>query len=163
MRPLLFERARLLDPESKRDKTGDLLVNNGRITAIGDVDSIPPEAEIVDCRGLCLAPGLVDMRAQFGEPGAEHKERLESGIAAAAAGGVDGVVAGTPQGPLQPMVQWLGGLYDLVLGTRRRLATVGQHTRLTVPALPALGVLRSPPRVLPGVEGRLLACPTTPT
>lgn len=91
MKPLFFKRARVLDPLSGRDKTSDLLVHNGKITAIGDIDSVPPEAEVIDCAGLCLAPGLVDMRAQFGEPGAEHKERLESGVAAAAAGGVTSV------------------------------------------------------------------------
>ena len=48
----------------------------------------PGGAEVIDARGLCLAPGLVDMRVQLGEPGAEHKERIDSGAAAAAAGGV---------------------------------------------------------------------------
>ena len=43
---------------------------------------------MIDANGLCLAPGLVDMRVRLGEPGAEHKERFESGCAAAAAGGV---------------------------------------------------------------------------
>lgn len=91
MKPLFFKRARVLDPLSGRDKVSDLLVDNGKITGVGDIDKIPPDVEIVECQGLCLAPGLVDMRAQFGEPGAEHKERLESGIAAAAAGGVTSV------------------------------------------------------------------------
>lgn len=91
MRPLFFKRARLLDPLSKRDRIGNLLVHNGKITAIGDIDKVPPDASEIDCSGLCLAPGLVDMRVQFGEPGAEHKERLESGVAAAAAGGVTSV------------------------------------------------------------------------
>ena len=91
MKPLFFNRARILDPLSNRDSISDLLVHNGRITAIGDIDSIPPEAHVIDCQGFCLAPGLVDMRAQFGEPGTEHKERLESGVAAAAAGGVTSV------------------------------------------------------------------------
>ena len=48
----------------------------------------PGGAEVVDARGLCLAPGLVDMRVQLGEPGAEHKERIETATAAAAAGGI---------------------------------------------------------------------------
>ena len=43
---------------------------------------------VIDARGACLAPGLVDMRVQLGEPGAEHKETFASGTAAAAAGGV---------------------------------------------------------------------------
>ena len=43
---------------------------------------------MIDAQGACLAPGLVDMRVQLGEPGAEHKETFASGTAAAAAGGV---------------------------------------------------------------------------
>ena len=43
---------------------------------------------MIEARGACLAPGLVDMRVQLGEPGAEHKETFASGTAAAAAGGV---------------------------------------------------------------------------
>src|SRR6202030_1929145 len=49
--------------------------------------------DIVDCAGLCLAPGLVDMRVQLREPGAEHMESIESGGRAAAAGGVTTMVA----------------------------------------------------------------------
>ena len=48
----------------------------------------PAGTEVIDAAGLCLAPGLVDMRVQLGEPGAEHKERIETGALAAAAGGV---------------------------------------------------------------------------
>jgi dihydroorotase len=91
MRPLLFSGARLLDPATGLDETGGLLVQDGRIADLGPrltVATAPAEAEVVDASGLCLAPGLVDMRVRLGEPGHEHKERFESGCAAAAAGGV---------------------------------------------------------------------------
>jgi dihydroorotase len=91
MRPLFFTNCRLLDPESGLDAPGGLLVAGGRIADLGPrlrAEDAPPEAEIVDGQGACLAPGLVDMRVQLGEPGAEHKERFDSGCAAAAAGGV---------------------------------------------------------------------------
>jgi dihydroorotase len=87
MRPLLIAGARLLDPASGLDRTGDLLVVDGRIAAL-DPAGMPDGTERLDAHGLCLAPGLVDMRVRLGEPGAEHKERFESGCAAAAAGGV---------------------------------------------------------------------------
>jgi dihydroorotase len=48
---------------------------------------------VIDCAGACLAPGLVDMRVQLREPGAEHIESIESGSQAAAAGGVTTMVA----------------------------------------------------------------------
>lgn len=91
MRPVLFANARLLDPATRRDEIGGLLVQGGRIAELGPrltADTGPTDAEFVDATGLCLAPGLVDMRVRLGEPGHEHKERFESGCAAAAAGGV---------------------------------------------------------------------------
>ena len=88
----LFRGARLLDPQSGFDAVGDLLVEGDRIAAAGG-KLVGAEAEIIDCAGLCLAPGLVDMRVQLREPGAEHMESIESGGHAAAAGGVTTMVA----------------------------------------------------------------------
>ena len=56
-------------------------------------DSVPADAEIIDCAGDMVAPGLIDMRAFVGEPGAEHRETMASASAAAAAGGVTTMVA----------------------------------------------------------------------
>ncbi len=91
-RRLIIRGARLLDPASGRDETGDLLIEGERIAAVGGMLSAP-DAEIVAADGLCLAPGLVDMRVQLREPGAEHMELIESGGRAAAAGGVTTMVA----------------------------------------------------------------------
>jgi dihydroorotase len=91
---LLIRRARLLDPASGLDTTGDLLVEGEQIAAIGgDLSDAARDAETVPADGLCLAPGLVDMRVQLREPGAEHLESIESGGRAAAAGGVTTMVA----------------------------------------------------------------------
>ena len=90
-RPAVIVNARLLDPASGLDGRGGVLIVGGRIAEVGPgvtVALAPGAAELVDAKGLCLAPGLVDMRVQLGEPGAEHKERIDSGVAAAAAGGV---------------------------------------------------------------------------
>jgi dihydroorotase len=89
----LYRNARLIDPASGIDQPGDLIVEAGRIAALGlRCDGIEA-AEVVDLCGLCLAPGLVDMRVQLREPGAEHIESIESGGQAAAAGGVTTMVA----------------------------------------------------------------------
>ena len=94
MNRLLFRGARLLDPASGLDARGDLLVEGERIAAIGgDLSAAARDAETIDAEGLCLAPGLVDMRVQLREPGAEHLELIESGGRAAAAGGVTTMVA----------------------------------------------------------------------
>jgi dihydroorotase len=87
----LYRDARLLNPASRLDRRGDLLVEDGRIGAIGEVGDVE-SAGIVDCAGACLAPGLVDMRVELREPGAEHQESMETGAAAAVAGGVTTMV-----------------------------------------------------------------------
>jgi dihydroorotase len=92
-RRLLFRGARLIDPESRLDREGDLLVEGGRIADLGGPFAVGGEVEIVEAKGLVLAPGLVDMRVQLREPGAEHMESIETAGAAAAAGGVTTVVA----------------------------------------------------------------------
>ena len=91
----LYRNARLLDPASGLDAPGDLLVEGDRIAALGGDRRRHRRAmsrsSMLD--GLCLAPGLVDMRVQLREPGAEHMESIESGGQAAAAGGVTTMVA----------------------------------------------------------------------
>lgn len=86
-----FLDARLIDPASGLDMPGALLVEDGRIADFGPRlfhDAPPADAEIVECRGRVLAPGLIDMRVFTGEPGSEHRETLDSASRAAAAGGV---------------------------------------------------------------------------
>ena len=81
---------RLLDPASGLDAPGGVVIEDERIADFGphlEAAAIE-DARVIDGRGACLAPGLVDMRVQLGEPGAEHKETYASGTAAAAAGGV---------------------------------------------------------------------------
>jgi dihydroorotase len=83
-----FTNARLLDPASGRDEIGMLVVENGKIQSLGAGATIPKGATSIDCKGLCLAPGLVDMRVAVGEPGYEQRETIQSASRAAAAGGV---------------------------------------------------------------------------
>lgn len=95
LRPLALVNARLVDPASKRDEMGGLLVEDGVIRELGpqvNRGHAPEEAEIIDCGGHVLAPGLVDMRVQLREPGDEHQETIETGSLAAAAGGVTSMV-----------------------------------------------------------------------
>ena len=94
-RPLALVNARLVDPASNRDEAGGILVDNGIIQEIGAKVTradAPENAEILDCRGQVLAPGLIDMRVQLREPGEEHKETIETASLAAAAGGVTSTV-----------------------------------------------------------------------
>ncbi|MGB0748476.1 MAG: dihydroorotase [Magnetospiraceae bacterium] len=90
-----FVNARLLDPAGDLDTRGGVLANGERIADFGPnitAGSVAEDTTIVDCEGMCLAPGLVDMRVQLREPGEEHKGTLASGGMAAAAGGVTSMV-----------------------------------------------------------------------
>jgi dihydroorotase len=84
--------ARLLDPASGLDAVGAVLIENGRIVDVAAGGSAPSGVESIDAAGLCLAPGLIDVRVKTGEPGAEPKETLKSASLAAAAGGVTSIV-----------------------------------------------------------------------
>jgi dihydroorotase len=68
----------------------DIGVRGGRIAVIGSLAGASA-AEVIDCTGLHILPGVIDSQVHFREPGAEHKEDLESGSRAAVAGGVTGV------------------------------------------------------------------------
>ena len=95
-RPIALVNARLVDPAAEREFRGGVLVVDGKIAGLGPSvtsASAPDGALIVDCGGDVVAPGLVDMRAFVGEPGAEHRETIASASAAAAAGGVTTLIA----------------------------------------------------------------------
>jgi dihydroorotase len=93
-RPLVLTNARVVDPSRNLDAAGAVIVADRRIVAAGpDANGARPAgAELVDCKGAVVAPGLVDMRVFVGEPGAEHRETFASAGQAAAAGGVTSIV-----------------------------------------------------------------------
>src|SRR3989449_7504574 len=95
-RPILLANARILDPSRDLDIDGDLLIADGVIReakrGIGAA-GVPEASEVIDCKGKLVAPGLVDMRAFIGEPGAEYRETIASASQAAAAGGVTTIVS----------------------------------------------------------------------
>lgn len=89
---LFLQNARLIDPERLTETPGNLLIAEGRIVALGDILA-PEGAEVIDCAGKCLAPGIVDLGVKIGEPGERHKESFRTAGRAAAAGGVTTVIA----------------------------------------------------------------------
>jgi dihydroorotase len=100
--PILFVNARLIDPARGSETRGGLLVHDGRIADLGPgltADSAPGGARVIDCRGDVLAPGLIDMQAFVGEPGAEHRETIASATLSAAVGGVTTLVATSSTDP----------------------------------------------------------------
>ncbi len=92
MSNLIFTKARLIDPEAGTDLLGWLHVTDGRIVARGEGVAPSTDAQVIDCGGQCLAPGIVDIGVKVCEPGERHKESYKSAGLAAAAGGVTTIV-----------------------------------------------------------------------
>jgi dihydroorotase len=125
-RPILLTNARIVDPSRDLDLEGDLLIADGVVRdakrGIGAA-GVPEGTEVVDCRGKVAAPGLIDMRAFVGEPGAEHRETFASASQAAAAGGVTTIVSQPDTSPAidEP------AMVDFVLRRARDTAIVHVH------------------------------------
>ncbi|MES2985109.1 MAG: dihydroorotase [Pseudomonadota bacterium] len=86
-----YTNARLIDPESGLDQVGGLLTEGNKIADFGAGlfnNGTPEGAQVVDCGGHVLCPGLLDIQVHFREPGQEFKETIETGSKSAAAGGV---------------------------------------------------------------------------
>ena len=77
---------RVIDPANRIDHVGDVVVVDGRFATC---ETLP--ATVIDARGLIVCPGLIDMHVHLREPGGEHKETIETGTRAAAAGGFTAV------------------------------------------------------------------------
>ena len=90
---MLLRGGRVVDPSQGFDDVSDVLLLEGRVEALGKGLSAPDGARMVECRGLIVMPGLIDVHVHLREPGGEHKETIESGARAAAAGGFTTVCA----------------------------------------------------------------------
>jgi dihydroorotase len=125
-RPILLANARIVDPSRDLDFSGDLLIADGVIRDSKQgihAAGVPEGTEIVDCNGQLVTPGLVDMRAFIGEPGAEYRETLASASEAAAAGGVTTIVC---QPDTDPVIDD-PAIVDFVLRRARDTAIVHVH------------------------------------
>ena len=95
-RMLLLRGGRLLDPSQNLDETGDLLLADGVVEAVGRVGEVRrdgAELETIDCAGRVVSPGFIDVHCHLREPGREEVETIASGAHAAAAGGFTAVCA----------------------------------------------------------------------
>ena len=91
MPSLWISNARVIDPATKRDAIGDLFIKDGKIVASFSATD-RKKVKKIDATGLVACPGLVDIHVHFREPGQTHKETIETGSRAAAAGGFTSVV-----------------------------------------------------------------------
>ena len=125
-RPILLANARLIDPSRDLDSNGDVLIADGVIKdarkGIGAA-GVPEGTEIINCAGKVVAPGLIDMRAFVGEPGAGHRETFASASLAAAAGGITTIVC---QPDTKPVID-NSATVDFILRRARDTAIVNIH------------------------------------
>ncbi|MGC9943833.1 MAG: dihydroorotase [Verrucomicrobiota bacterium] len=92
MNSLLLTGGRVIDPASRFDAIADVLIQDGKISAVGPRLTAPQGTEIFDATGKIVSPGLIDLHVHFREPGQTAKENLATGTAAAARGGFTSVV-----------------------------------------------------------------------
>jgi dihydroorotase len=125
-RPILLANARLIDPSRDLDGPGDVLIADGTIRdarrGIGAA-GVPEGTDIINCAGKVVAPGLIDMRAFVGEPGAGHRETFASASLAAAAGGITTIVC---QPDTSPVID-NSATVDFILRRARDTAIVNIH------------------------------------
>ncbi len=125
-RPILLANARLIDPSRDLDGPGDVLIADGVIRdakrGIGAA-GVPEGTDIVNCAGKSRGPGLIDMRAFVGEPGASHRETFASASQAAAAGGITTIIC---QPDTSPVID-NSATVDFVLRRARDTAIVNIH------------------------------------
>ncbi len=92
MRKLVIRNGRVIDPANKLDAIADVLIEEGRIAAVGEKLQVTG-AERLDASGRVVAPGFIDMHVHLREPGFEYSETIETGSRAAAAGGFTTICA----------------------------------------------------------------------
>ena len=117
---------RVIDPSRGIDETGSVVIIDGAIADAGAPafnQGAPDGAEVIDCSGKVIVPGLVDARVFVGEPGAEHRETIASASRAAAAGGGTSIITMPDTDPVIDDV----ALVEFVLRTARETACVNVY------------------------------------
>ncbi len=90
MEKLVIKGGRVIDPAQNLDEILDVLIENGKITAL-DKEIDTADAVVVDASGRLVTPGLIDIHVHLRDPGLEYKEDIVSGTRSAVAGGFTAV------------------------------------------------------------------------
>ncbi len=93
MRPVVVRGGRVVDPSRGHDAPADVVLEGGRIAAVGQGLGTPDGAEVLDATGCVVAPGFVDLHVHLREPGREDAETVATGARAAVAGGFTSICA----------------------------------------------------------------------
>ena len=92
MSATIIRNGRVIDPANKRDEVIDLLIIDGKIASLSQLSTLNSQLDEINASNLIVCPGLIDMHVHLREPGFGHKETIESGARAAAAGGFTTIV-----------------------------------------------------------------------
>jgi dihydroorotase len=93
MADILLRGGRVIDPARNFDASADVLLQGGKVARVEPGIAASAGARVIEAKGLWVVPGLIDMHTHLREPGQEYKENIETGTAAAAAGGFTAVCA----------------------------------------------------------------------
>ena len=117
MKTILIRGGHLIDPAASIDAPKDIVLKDGRVAEVAEPGKTTlgkakagPDLEIIEAKGLTVAPGLVDIHVHLREPGQGHKETIATGTAAAAAGGFTSVAAmpnTTPTNDTPEITRWM--------------------------------------------------------
>ncbi len=110
MSATIIRNGRVIDPANKRDEVADLLIVDGEIAPLSQLSTLNSQPDEIDAGNLIVCPGLIDMHVHLREPGFSHKETIESGACAAAAGGFTTVVCmpnTSPAADNPSMIAWI--------------------------------------------------------
>jgi len=130
MSDILILNGRLVDPANGVDAERDLLLRHGKVAAVekpGGLSDVKAK-EVIDAKGLIVAPGLVDVHVHLREPGQTYKESIKTGTAAAAAGGFTTVVAMPNTVPVNDSVEGLEWMLDGARGACVKLLAMPAAT-----------------------------------
>jgi dihydroorotase len=131
---ILIRGGHLIDPAAGVDADRDLLLKGGRVAAIEPPGKLngaakQDEVEILEAKGLMVAPGLVDIHVHLREPGQRYKETIATGTAAAAAGGFTAVCAMPNTIPVNDSVETTRWMQSTDRGATARVFPIAAATR----------------------------------
>ncbi|HEY0785814.1 MAG TPA: dihydroorotase [Acidobacteriaceae bacterium] len=130
---VLVRSGSLLDAAAGVEAAHDLLLEGGRVAAVGAAGSLDARAaevaaEVIDAAGLTVSPGLIDIHVHLREPGQTAKETIATGTAAAAAGGFTTVCAMPNTVPVNDTPEWTRWLQAPERGAQVRVLPIAAAT-----------------------------------
>ena len=122
---LLLKNGHVVDSASGFEGKADILIHGNLIREIGE-GITAPEAQVIDCEGLTVIPGICDMHVHFRDPGQTHKEDIITGGNAAAAGGVTAVACMPNTIPTVDNADTVRYIIEKAKGAKTRVYPVGR-------------------------------------